>query len=80
MRYEISLSTHQHYQTGTFVSSLVLPCKMAPKDVNKHNKIILHRLNGGKFTPCISPFELKLETYLRMADIPYQVNGRTKDE
>lgn len=39
----------------------------APKDV-----VILHQLPRGKFTPSISPFPLKLETYLRMAGIRYE--------
>ena len=42
------------------------------KDENRAT-VILHQLSRGKFTPCISPFALKLETYLRMADIPYKV-------
>jgi hypothetical protein len=35
--------------------------------------VLLHQLDRGIFTPSISPFPLKLETYLRMADIPYEV-------
>jgi len=35
--------------------------------------VVLHQLDRGVFTPNISPFPLKLETYLRMANIPYQV-------
>ena len=35
--------------------------------------VILHQLPRGKLTQSVSPFSLKLETYLRMADIPYQV-------
>lgn len=35
--------------------------------------VLLHQLPRGRFTPTISPFSLKLETYLRMAKIPYQV-------
>lgn len=38
------------------------------------NVVILHQLKRGKLTPCISPFALKLETYLRIAGIAYQVN------
>jgi hypothetical protein len=40
--------------------------------------VVLHQLKRGKLTPCISPFALKLETYLRMAGIPYQVNLKLK--
>lgn len=36
------------------------------------NVVILHQLKRGKLTPCISPFALKLETYLRIAGIAYQ--------
>lgn len=35
--------------------------------------VILHQLRRGRFTPAISPFALKLETFLRMASIPYKV-------
>jgi len=35
-------------------------------------KVILHSVDRGKTCPSISPFVLKLETYLRMADIPYE--------
>nr|CAH0109178.1 unnamed protein product [Daphnia galeata] len=34
--------------------------------------VVLHQLDRGVFTPNISPFPLKLETYLRMANITYQ--------
>jgi len=36
------------------------------------NVVVLHQVQRGKFTPSISPFPLKLETYLRMAKIPYE--------
>ena len=38
------------------------------------DKVILHQFNRGAVTPSPSPFVLKLETYLRMANIPYEVN------
>jgi hypothetical protein len=47
--------------------------KMAAASVG-NDLVVLHQLKRGKLTPCISPFALKLETYLRMAGIPYQVN------
>jgi hypothetical protein len=37
------------------------------------NMVILHQFERGKFTPNVSPFPLKLETYLRMTGIPYEV-------
>lgn len=36
--------------------------------------VALHQLPRSPVTPSPSPFPLKLETYLRMASIPYQVN------
>jgi len=39
----------------------------------ENNVVILHQFSPGRFTPCTSPFALKLETYLRMAKISYQV-------
>jgi len=36
------------------------------------NVVVLHQIQRGKHTPSISPFPLKLETYLRMANIPYE--------
>ena len=39
-----------------------------PKDV-----VILHQFPRGYKVPSASPFALKLETYLRMADITYKV-------
>jgi hypothetical protein len=43
--------------------------KNTPKDV-----VILHMIRRGRSAPSPSPFVLKLETYLRMANIPYQVD------
>lgn len=37
------------------------------------NTVLLHQFRRGEWAPNISPFPLKLETYLRMAKIPYQV-------
>ena len=39
-----------------------------PKD-----KVILHQFPRGIYAPTPSPFALKLETWLRMSGIPYQV-------
>ena len=37
------------------------------------DKVTLFQLGRGPETPGVSPFALKLETYLRMANIPYEV-------
>ncbi|KAK8754398.1 hypothetical protein OTU49_016061 [Cherax quadricarinatus] len=36
--------------------------------------VVLHMFPRGHFSPSLSPFVVKLETYLRMAEIPYQVD------
>ncbi|KAK7082017.1 hypothetical protein SK128_002002 [Halocaridina rubra] len=41
----------------------------AGKDV-----VVLHSFPRGKFCPNLSPFVVKLETYLRMAAIPYELD------
>ncbi len=43
--------------------------KTFPRDV-----VILHQFPRGLRCPSPSPFALKLETYIRMAGIPYKVN------
>jgi glutathione S-transferase len=43
-----------------------------PKD-----KVIMHTIGPGKTVPNLSPFSLKLETFLRMAKIDYEID--TKD-
>ena len=47
--------------------------KKKSKKFIDENVVILHQMDRGVFAPSISPFPLKLETYLRMAGIPYQV-------
>ncbi|RDD46515.1 Failed axon connections-like protein [Trichoplax sp. H2] len=44
--------------------------KTVPKDV-----VLMHSFSRTSFAPSASPFALKLETYLRMAKIPYEVDG-----
>ncbi|XP_041361009.1 failed axon connections homolog [Gigantopelta aegis] len=39
---------------------------------NPRDVVILHQIGRGGYAPSLSPFPLKLETYLRMAKIPYQ--------
>ena len=53
-------------------------CKL---DVSKYprDKVILFQVRRGPFAPSMSPFALKLETYLRMAEIPYQVGTQNVD-
>ena len=43
------------------------------RDSLEEDVVLLHQLERGIFTPSISPFPMKLETYLRMASIPYKV-------
>jgi len=38
----------------------------------KKDLIILHQMTRGRRAPTVMPFALKLETYLRMAGIPYE--------
>lgn len=44
--------------------------KNSPKDI-----VVVHTIERGKLVPNASPFALKLETYLRMANIPYQIDN-----
>ena len=41
------------------------------------NTVILHQPARAPLVPCSSPFGLKLETYLRMSQIPYEVTSNT---
>ena len=38
--------------------------------------VILHQLGRGPYAPSLTPFAVKLETYLRMAKIPYMVGAK----
>ena len=53
----------------TSVCRRTKPRKVYPADV-----VILHQIGRAPWAPSMSPFPIKLETYLRMAKIPYQVN------
>ena len=37
--------------------------------------VLLHDFDRGPWAPSVSPYTLKLETFLRMAKIPYEVLG-----
>ncbi|KAK7076107.1 hypothetical protein SK128_025595 [Halocaridina rubra] len=43
----------------------------AGKDV-----VVIHCIGPGIYTPSVSPFVMKLATYLRLAQIPHQVSHR----
>ena len=38
--------------------------------------VIVHQLAKGKYVPSLGHFVVKLETYLRMANIKYEVCGK----
>ena len=46
--------------------------KLKQKKYPKY-QVILHQYQRGLRAPSLSPYALKLETWLRMANIPYQV-------
>ncbi|VDI38540.1 Hypothetical predicted protein [Mytilus galloprovincialis] len=65
--------------TGTFlVSSAVLYVawkkliSKAPKKNYPPDTVILHQIGRGPYAPSMTPYAIKLETYLRMANIPYE--------
>ena len=37
------------------------------------DKVIVHQITKGTYAPSLGHFVLKLETYLRIAKIPYEV-------
>ncbi|GFR88684.1 failed axon connections homolog isoform X4 [Elysia marginata] len=43
------------------------------------NTVVLYQLPRAPFTPSLTPFAVKLETYLRLAKIPYQNDHNTKE-
>lgn len=48
------------------------------QELDSKDAIILHQFSRPKNgVPSLSPFCLKLETYLRMVDLPYQVTYST---
>ncbi|XP_046551644.1 failed axon connections homolog [Haliotis rubra] len=56
-------------------ASVVVIRKLLLKQKAKENPrdtVILHQIGRGPYAPSLTPFAVKLETYLRMARIPYQ--------
>lgn len=56
-----------HVQWSLFV------CREAKK-YHPRDTVIHHQMGRGPYAPSMTPFAVKLETYLRMARIPYQVS------
>ena len=55
-------------------------CRKEQK-LDSKDAIILHQFSRPKNgVPSLSPFCLKMETFLRMADLPYQVPTLTLDD
>ncbi|XP_046377283.2 failed axon connections homolog [Haliotis rufescens] len=56
--------------------SVVIVKKLWPrkKTTYPRDTVILHQIGRGPYAPSLSPYIVKLETYLRMAKIPYQVS------
>ncbi|CAG2255999.1 Failed axon connections homolog [Mytilus edulis] len=65
--------------SGTvLISSVVLyvawkkiRCK-SPKKDHPRDTVILHQFDRGPYAPSMTPYAIKVETYLRMAKIPYK--------
>ncbi|XP_076090978.1 failed axon connections homolog [Mytilus galloprovincialis] len=65
--------------TGTFLISSAVLYLVWKKIVSKPPKknyppdtVILHQIGRGQYAPSLTPYAIKLETYLRMANIPYE--------
>jgi len=56
--------------THLYTRRMLNTWKDSPKDI-----VIVHAIGRGKTVPNNSPFVLKLETYLRMANIPYRIDN-----
>ena len=61
-----------YYTKLILIYSFPISCRKKWASVGK-DVVILHQMARGRYTPNISPFPLKLETYLRMSGIPYEV-------
>ena len=64
----IQISLDGFYEQLIFYSNCRKKWATVGKDV-----VVLHQIGRGRITPCASPFPLKLETYLRITGIPYEV-------
>lgn len=49
------------------------PVEILKEDIKK--KVVLYQVPRGFFTPAVAPFALKLETFMRVAKIEYEVNS-----
>lgn len=60
--------------TFSLLSLIILWGRRSKKTNNDYPKgtVILHQTGRGPFAPSLSPFTVKLETYLRIAKIPYK--------
>ena len=46
-------------------------------EIKNANSVVTFNYYGRvNYTPCVSPFDIKLETYLRAAKVPYEVSRR----
>lgn len=79
---ENSIQIHMHkqslfFQASPSVSSAALSFFLSHRkeeELDSKDAIILHQFSRPRTgAPSLSPFCLKLETYLRMVDLPYQV-------
>ena len=61
---------------NNFLQTKISFCYFYSKKTNNDypkGTVILHQTGRGPFAPSLSPFTVKLETYLRIAKIPYKV-------
>ncbi|OWF54643.1 Failed axon connections-like [Mizuhopecten yessoensis] len=50
-----------------------LGTRQANRKVYPRDTIVIHQIGRGPCVPSLTPFAIKLETYFRMEDIPYEV-------
>ncbi|KAK3772104.1 hypothetical protein RRG08_061188 [Elysia crispata] len=73
------VSNHPYVTTGVVAVATAHILHRLTKRGNKlgivegpPNTVVLYQLPRGPYTPSLTPFAVKLETYLRLAKIPYQ--------